>query len=82
MLCIAVCIAVCITVCITVFGVFGAWGGFGLDLQPLIKIKTVRPAAKLRLTQKSKEQENPTKKRTVWCVLILVPVVGLEPTTY
>ena len=71
-----------ITVCITVFGVFSTWGRNGLDLQPLVKIKTVRPAIKLRLAQNSKKQRNLNKKRTVWCVLILVPVVGLEPTTY
>ena len=71
-----------ITVCITVFGVLGSWGRFGLELQPLVKIKTVRPAIKLRLAQKSKEQGNPNKKRTKRCVLKLVPVVGLEPTTY
>ena len=48
-----------ITLCITVFGVLWAWGGIGLELQPLVKIKTARPAAKLRLAQKSKKQENP-----------------------
>ena len=62
----------CITVCITVFGVLGAWGGNGLELQPLVRIKTVRPAAKLRLAQKSKRQRNLNKKRTVWCVSKLV----------
>ena len=71
-----------ITVCITVFGVLGTWGENGLDLRAPNKIKPIRPAIKLRLAQKSKKQRNPNKKRTIWCVLKLVPVVGLEPTTY
>ena len=58
----------CITLCITVFGVFGAWGGIGLELHTPNKIKTAHPAIKLRLVQNSKERANP-KKRTVWCVI-------------
>jgi hypothetical protein len=53
-----------------------------LDLRASVKIKTARPAQMARQTQKSKKQRNPKKKRTKWCVLKLVPVVGLEPTTY
>ena len=71
-----------ITLCITVFGVLGSWGRNGLELRAPNKIKTVRPAIKLLSGQNSKMQRNPNKKRTVWCVLKLVPVVGLEPTTY
>ena len=33
----------------------------------------------LRTTKKQRKQN---KKRTKWCVSKLVPVVGLEPTTY
>ena len=66
-----------ITLCITVFGVLGAWGGNGLELQPLVRIKIARPATKLRLVQNSKERANPNKKRTKWCVFKLVPVVGM-----
>ena len=62
--------------------VLGAWGGVGLELRTPVKIKTIRPAQAVHSTQKSKEQGNPNKKRTKWCDLILVPVVGLEPTTY
>ena len=47
-----------------------------MDLRAPVKIKTVRLATKLRLAQKSKEQEKPTKKRTKWCVLILVHLIG------
>ena len=47
-----------------------------MDLQPLVKIKTARLAIKLLLGQNSKEQENPTKKRTKWCVLKLVHLIG------
>jgi hypothetical protein len=72
----------CITLCITVFGVLGTWGGFGLELHAPNKIKIARPAWVLRPIQNSKKQENPTKKRTKWCASKLVPVVGLEPTTY
>lgn len=45
-----------------VFGVWGAWGGIGLDLCAPNKMKTARPAIKLLSGQKSKEQENPNKK--------------------
>lgn len=51
-----------ITLCITVFGVLGAWGMVGLDLQPLVKIKNNRPAIKLRFGQKSKRQEIQTQQ--------------------
>ena len=71
-----------ITLCITVFCVFGAWGGIGLELHAPNKIKTARPTWVCHPTQNPTGQRNPTKKRTKWCVLILVPVVGLEPTTY
>jgi hypothetical protein len=67
----------CITLCITVFGIFSTWGGNGLRLYTPVKIKIARPAIKLRLAQKSKRQRNPNKKRTKWCVLKLVPVVGM-----
>ena len=62
--------------CITVFGVLGSWGGKGLRLHALTKIKTARPVAKLRLGQNSKKQGNPKKKRTKWCVSKLVHLIG------
>ena len=43
----------CITLSITVFGVFSTWGRNGLDLQPLVKIKTVRPTRLRYPTQKN-----------------------------
>ena len=39
-----------------------AWGGFGLELHDLVKIKTARPAWVAQPTQKSTGQGNPNKK--------------------
>ena len=47
-----------------------------MELQPLVRIKIARPAWVMRPIQKSKSQENPNKKRTKWCVLILVHLIG------
>ena len=60
------------------FGGFGAWGGIGLDLHAPNKIKTARPARLRCPTQNPTGQGKLNKKRTKWCVLILVPVVGLN----
>ena len=67
----------CITVCITVLGGLGAWGGNGLELRALTKIKTARPAQAVHSIQKSKKQRKPNKKRTKWCVLKRVAFVGM-----